>query len=108
VCFGHDTGVEEDYAEDHASGSGTGTVNSTGDSETLTVNPGEYWEYPTWYYGTGSNARITKDKYLTGSGTINVYYRTGATKGATELLGWTAYSGDFVSLGWVGIRVEGV
>jgi len=48
------------------------------------------------------------DKYLTGSGTINVFYRTGATKVATEALGWTPYSGSFVSLGWVGIRVEGV
>jgi len=82
-------------------------VNGTGDDEALTLDPGENWEYPTWYYGVASNARITKDKYQSGSGTITVYYRTGITKEATELLGWTAYSGDFASLGWVGIRVEG-
>ena len=106
MCAGHDTAVEEDYTIDHADGSGTGTVSGSGDDEILTLDPGEYWEYPTWYYGIG-NARIFKDKYQTGSGTIVVKYRTEATKAATEVLGWTVYSGEFNSLGWVGIKVEG-
>lgn len=99
--------MEETYIEDHASGSGTATVSGTGDNEIVTLEPGEYWEYPTWYYGISTNATITKDKYQTGSGTIIVRYRTGPTKVATEALGWSLYSGEFNSLGWVGMRVEG-
>ena len=104
--FGQDTGIDEAYAEDHSSGSGTGSVEGTGDDERLILGTGEYWEYPTWYLGVGM-ARITKNKYKSGSGTIIVYYRTAGNKIATELLGWTEYTGDFESAGWVGIRVEG-
>jgi hypothetical protein len=82
-------------------------VSGSGDDEILTLASGEYWEYPTWYYGT-KNACIFMDKYQSGSGTINVYYRTASDKATCEGLGWTAYSDEFASLGWVGIRVEGV
>ena len=98
--------MEEDFTRDHSDGAGTGTVSGSGDDEILTLGVGEYWEYDTWYFG-GGQARIDMDKYQTGSGTIIVKYRTGVTKEATELLGWTAYSGSFTSNGWVGIRVEG-
>jgi len=81
-------------------------VEGSGDDERVLLGPGEYWEYPTWYLGTGQ-ARITKDKYQSGSGTVIVYYRTGTSEANCEAQGWTLYSGDFTSEGWVGIRVEG-
>ena len=60
-----------------------------------------------WYLGAG-NAVIRIDKYNTGSGTVLVEYRTGATQAACLAASYATYVGSFVSLGWVQIRITNV
>ena len=110
VCWGHDTAVEETYIRDIADGSGTGTQSGTGDSEKVYLKSGEYWEFETWCIAS-EEVCIDINKYL-GDATytdFNVYYKTGTTKSLCEADTWHLLIGsDFVSNGWVKVRVEAV
>lgn len=102
-CWGHDTGVDEKYIGNLADGAGTATVTGTGNSENLTINNVEYWILPAVQTGA-VEIKIVYDKYQAGSGSGLIQYRTGATRGACETVGWNAYAGHFTSLGWIQAR----
>jgi hypothetical protein len=107
VVFGHDTAVDEDYAEDLSTWTGTGTVSGSGDAEILTQSVGDVDVSPTWNLGAGE-AVILIDKYQSGSGPTPalIEYKTGVTKAAAEADTWTTYDNvSFTSLGWVKVRV---
>jgi hypothetical protein len=59
-----------------------------------------------WNLGTGAGV-IDIDKYLTGSGTYTVKYKTGNSPANCVADIWNTYSGGFTSLGWAMVRVEG-
>jgi len=99
-CWGHDTGVDEKYIGNLADGAGTGTVAGTGNSENLTINNVEHWILPAVQTGA-VEIKIVYDKYQAGSGGGSILYRTGATRGACEAVGWNDYIGHFTSLGWI-------
>jgi len=109
VCYGHSTGVEEDYTRTiSGNGSGTATVIGSGDNEKLVFYTGDYWEFDSWNFGSG-NCRILKDKYLTGyDGSISVKYKDGATQALCEADSWHDYSGQFTCSGWVKVRLDTV
>ena len=60
----------------------------------------------TWNLGIGA-ATILRDKYnITGAfGDVNIFYKTGVTKVACEADSWHVFPGQFMSLGWVKIKV---
>ena len=87
--------------------SGTGTVTSSGNPETLTLALGDEMISETWQLGT-ITAVIEYDHYLPGSGSPPVIqYKTADTKQACEeVVEWTNYDGiNFPCLGWVIIRL---
>lgn len=105
-CWGHDTGVEEDFTGDIADGSGTAQVVGVGDDELVCVEAAENWVFPS--VNTGAiEIELAYDQYDTGSGVPGtIEYRTGASKAACEAAGWTGYTGHFSSLGWVQVRIS--
>ena len=105
VCWGHDTAIAEDYAEDLSTWTGTATVSGSGDSEIITFTSGQEKISPVWNLGTGY-FMITVDKYNTGSGTILVQYKTGATSGDCGSDTWRDYSDFLISLGYVQIKLN--
>lgn len=103
--WGHDTAVSESNVADLSEGSGTAEVLSTGDTEGVCIESGEYWILPS--KNTGAvEVEITYDQYDTGLGSGSIEYRTGATRVTCEAASWNAYTGHFTSLGWVQIRVS--
>ena len=97
VVWGHITSIDESFSRALGNGSGTGTISGSGDAETLTLYPGQYWEFEDWETGT-IDIRLQIDKYLTGSGGApTVKYKTTATQGGLPGAGWVGYSGDFSS-----------
>jgi len=106
VCWGHDTGVTEQNVKDFADGwTGYAAVAGSGDAEYMGLNPANEAVSPTWFTGT-MKATIEIDHYGSGSGPAEtLHYKTGVTKEACEAAGWTAYSGQFNSTGWVKIRI---
>ena len=132
-CWGHDTGVTEDFTGDWLDGFGTGLVTDSGDSELLCLDSGEYWVLPS--VNTGAiPIEITYDQYASGSGVYGlIQYRMGVSQEACEgqvvetpfivtdteviitedtevigpdEMGWTEYTGHFISLGWVQVRIS--
>jgi hypothetical protein len=59
-----------------------------------------------WSLGAGE-AYIDVDKYLTGSGTYTVEYKTGNSPANCVADTWHTYGAGFTSLGWAMVRVEG-
>jgi hypothetical protein len=104
--WGHDTAVDEDYAEDLSTWSGSGLTSGSGDSEILTLDLSEDMESPARYLGA-LTAYIAIDKYQTGSGPLpTIQYKTGATRVACEADSWNAYNGtSFECAGWAKIKV---
>ncbi|MBU0964726.1 hypothetical protein KKC06_06830 [Patescibacteria group bacterium] len=104
-CFGHDTGVTQDYVEDLADGTGTAGITGVGDTEKVVIDPGEDWISSAKNLGT-IEITLSYDQYGTGSGTPGtIYYRTAATKVDCKAAGWTEYTVHFTSLGWVQIKL---
>ena len=82
-------------------------MSGTGDPEKVCFyHVGDDWISPSVYIGLGPNKTITLDKYLTGFGSVTIYYRTAGTKSACELAAWIPYSGSFASAGWAQVRLE--
>ena len=105
-CWGHDTDVAEEYIGDLAEGSGTGTVENSGDAEKLTLLGGQSWTLPAKESGV-VNVLISYDVYQSGSGGPGtIEYRTGEDQSACEAAGWNTYTAKFPSSGWVQIRVS--
>jgi hypothetical protein len=102
-CWGHDTGVDEQQWTDLANGSGTATIENTGDTEMIGFNEGEVWTLNTVYTGVIDSAYIMLNKYVSGdTSEISTRYRTGATQIACEAAPWNVWDGTkFNSLGYV-------
>jgi hypothetical protein len=99
ICWGHDTDVLEINVKDfQGRWTGTGTIEGSGDNEVIRLKPGQYMESESWY--------IQRDFYQSGSGSVTIEYRTGATRAVCDAAGWTAYSEPFSSSNWVGVRLE--
>jgi len=105
VCWGHDDSVDEASVRNLSSWSGTGSVSGSGNTEKIIVSTGQYMESPPWNLGSGDNARVSINKYLSAD-SPTVKYRTAATEAALTG-GYSVYSVPFTSLGWVQVRIEG-
>ena len=106
VCFGHSTGVEEDYTETMAANStGTGVVTGSGDAEKLLIHTSQTREFGPWKLGAGL-AKLIMDKYGSGTGGLSLEYKSGATESACEADTWHNYTGQFTQDGWIKIRVK--
>ena len=106
VCFGHDTGVVEDNVIDFANqGEGTATPSGSGDSEILTIDDSEYWEFRDINFGTGE-CTLDTSKYQSPTGLPVVKYKTAVTQIGLSSESWTVYTVPFTSSGWVKVRVE--
>lgn len=107
VCWGHDTGVTEDYTRDFdGNWTGTGDILNAGvvDLEAIGLDSGEEKESDTWHVGSG-NCYITTDKYASGGGSGSVQYKTGNSRVVCDADTWHAYTGPFNSLGWVRVKL---
>ena len=102
-CWGHDTGVAEEYIGNLVDGIGTSIVSGTGNNEYLTIGAVKYWLFPAVQTGT-VEIEITYDKYQAGSGSGSIQYRTGANKGACETAAWNDYTSHFTSLEWIQVK----
>ena len=105
VCWGQDSGVEEEHIRDFSGKwEGTAQIFGSGDSEGLNFQDGESEQLMTpWNTGTKRVvARI--NKYNIGDN-VTIYYKTGATAGATVAKSWKKYSTPFNSLGFVDVRL---
>jgi hypothetical protein len=109
VCWGHDTGVLEAYADDLSTWTGTGTVIDSGDNERLHLDRLEKKASPVINPGT-SSTMITYNKYKPGLGTPKIYYRTGATEAACTAASWTLYTPNtsFDASTYVQVQFEGL
>lgn len=107
MCWGHDTGVTEDNIRDFAGNwTGTGTINSSGDAETICLSSGEYMESELVYTGEVT-VTLLQNEYVAGD-TIDLNYRHGATSAACLAASWNDYVAPFVCLGYVQIRIESI
>jgi len=87
-------------------GSGTGTIASSGDGETLELSGGDIWTLLSKNTGV-RNMEILIDEYDSGSGTPGlIEYRTGEDQAACESAGWETFSSSLSALGWVQVRVS--
>jgi hypothetical protein len=106
VAWGHQTDVTQNIARTFAGNWTGGTVNDSGDNETLTIEFGENSESETWNLGAG-NATILIDSYQSGSGPApTIEYKTGDSKANCDADTWHAYSGGFTSKGWIKVRLS--
>jgi len=99
--------VEEDYIEDFTGvWTGTGDVLGTGDTERMTLYPGQYMVSDIRNVGSGG-FQILVDKYGTlGQGSPLIEYKDGDSAVSCEADSWTVYTGPFTSQGWVKVRVS--
>ena len=108
VCWGHDTAVVEDEVRDfNINWTGTGVISSSGDSEVIELEAGDYMESQDWNFGAMLCA-LQIDKYgaLGVKGIPTVKYKNAATEGGLSSEPWTLYTTAFACLGWLKIRVE--
>ena len=110
VCYGHITGVTEDYAEtfvDHWI-YGNAVITLTGDDEIISFGSGQYRESKPWKTGAGT-FKVQIDKYQTGTGgsPSSIEYKEGATSSACEADSWHTYSDGvgLVSTGWIKLKI---
>ena len=83
---------------------GTGAISGSGDSEVAELDPGEYMESEVVNTGVVDVA-LFQNLYAAGDN-VTLKYRHGATQEDCEAAGWSAYSGQFTSLGYVQVRIE--
>ena len=83
---------------------GTGEVINSGDAERLALESGKYMNGEVVNTGT-KTVQLLQNNYQAGD-TVVLKYRHGATEADCLAAGWNAYSGTFVSLGYVQVRVE--
>lgn len=75
-----------------------------GDAETICLDSGEYME--SGVVDTGARTvELLQNHYAAGD-TVVLNYRHGVSEAACLAAGWNAYTGTFVSLGFVQVRVE--
>jgi hypothetical protein len=107
VYWGHVSAVDEDYARTFAGNwTGTGTISGAGNLEVVILAAGEYMESEIWELGVGDDATIVRDKYRTGSETIDIKYKTSPTIAGIGGLGWTTYSTPVSSQRYFQVRIE--
>lgn len=105
VCWGHDSGVAEANIRDFSGNwSGTASIAGSGDAEEIQFNSGENEESETWHIGPG-RVKITLNKYGSGSGSPTIYYKQGNSESNCNSDSWHPYTGSFITLGWVKVRV---
>jgi hypothetical protein len=105
TCWGHDTGVLETNVRDFSSNwTGTGTIENTGDAERIALNSGEYMESEVVETGA-LTIELLQNNYQAGD-TVTLKYRHGVSGVACQAAGWNSYTGVFVSLGFVQVRIE--
>jgi len=105
VCWGHDTAVVEANIRNLTGNwAGTASIAGAGDAEEVQFSSGEDSVSETWHIGPG-RIKITLDKYGSGSGAPTVYYKQGNSSANCDSDSWHLYSGSFVNLGWVKVRI---
>jgi hypothetical protein len=106
IVWGHDTAVLEGTVRDFQyNWTGTGTVINGGvaDTERIDLSAGEYMISEV--VDTGAvNVEILYNVYTAGD-TIDLDYRTGASRTACQAAAWNNYVSGFLSSGYVQIRV---
>lgn len=106
ICWGHDTGVIETNIKDFfGNWAGTAAIQGVGDAERIEFDSGEDSESETWNIGPG-RVKITIDKYGSGSGTPVIKYKSGNSQISCEADSWHAYTGSFITTGWIKIKIE--
>jgi hypothetical protein len=105
VCWGQDTGVEEDHFLDFTDKwEGDAVTIGTGDAEKLGFTTGRYKQLKNpWYYGT-KRAQIKLNKYNIGEN-VTIFYKTGSTIGGLSSQDWKRYRGVFKSLGFINVKL---
>lgn len=99
------TGVIEDNVRTFATNwTGTGEVLNSGDAEQLALGPTEYMVGEVVNTGA-KTTQLLQNNYQAGD-TVVLKYRHGATEGDCLAAEWNVYAGNFVSLGYVQVRVE--
>jgi hypothetical protein len=110
VTWGHHTDVTEDSDRNFTDNWTTidnATIEGSGDAEILKLNcTTSSSESETWHLGS-MEAKITYDKYGTGSGDApTIQYKTGTTRVNCEADTWNVYNGtSFTCTGWAKIKV---
>jgi len=106
TCWGHDTGVTEDNTRDFSGNwTGTGTISLSGDSEIITLNPGEYMESEVIQISGQIQVNLNSYAPEDASGpAATVEYKTGSDAGS--LGSYQTYSAPFTSDGYVQIKVS--
>lgn len=110
VCWGHHTGVTEDYDENFTGNwTGTGAIGGAAgnDNETITLGHLDEMQSEDWYLGAGDGAMIDLEKYQAMVGpNPTVQYKTSNTKAGLAGAAWNNYVGSFHSDGWVKIKIN--
>jgi hypothetical protein len=104
VCWGHDTGVEEEATEDFTGNwTGNAAIQGSGDSEKLQLYSDQNKKSPIWYYGNRT-AKVIQNKYGTGDN-VSVYYKDGSTVQACSQDDWNLYSTPFLCSNYLQLKV---
>lgn len=105
TCWGHHTGVTEDNARNFINTwMGTGLIENTGDTERISLASGQYMESEVVYTGA-VQVNLSQNVYSAGD-TAVLKYRHGASEAACLAASWNTYSSEFISDGYVQVRVE--
>ncbi|GAF88573.1 unnamed protein product [marine sediment metagenome] len=102
-CWGHDTAIDEDFAEDFSTWTGDAVVSLEDDNEIITFSSGQEEISPVTNLGAGLNAQITLNKYIPAD-SVTIQYKTGATVEDCNADTWHNYV-PFESLGYVRVRL---
>lgn len=103
VCWGHDTDVDETNVENLSTWVGTGEASGSGDDEIITLITEQYMDSPD--VNISGMVTLAWNKYKAGDDPT-VKYKTTAAQGDLDAAEWADYTDQFLSLGWVRIRIE--
>ena len=105
ICWGHVTGVTQDNVHTFTGNwTGTGSAGGAEDLETMCVTSPQYMESEVVYTDTFV-VRISQNTYRSGD-TVKIQYRHGATEADCLSASWNDYVSQFISLGYIQLRME--
>lgn len=105
TCWGQVTGVLELNIRTFLNHwIGTGLIEYSGNAERIQLDTGQYM-YSEVVNTGGIYVELLQNVYASGD-TVTLQYRHGITQTACEAASWNAYSGQFISLGYMQVRIE--
>jgi hypothetical protein len=105
VTWGQRTGVLETFIKTFTGNwTGTGGITGIDDAEKISLHSGEYMDSDIVYTGV-TRVNLLQNNYNILGDDVNLDYRHGASEAACLAAGWNDYSGTFISLGFVQIRL---